>query len=264
MPFKRRVFARCARFNWQATLVIALLLVVWQLLCSMDIVPAYILPSPISIITALIADFQMLANATLVTLAEAIIGLVAGAAIGYLLAFAMDGCSFVKRALLPLVTFSQTVPAIAIAPLLVLWLGYGMLPKIVLVILTTFFPVAISVYEGLAHIDVDLLQLMQTMGATRLQVIRWVKIPATRHALFSGLKIAATYAIVGSVIAEWLGGSAGLGVYMTRSRRSFAYDQMFASIVVISVLSLVLLWALSLLERLSDPYARRAQRQQRK
>ena len=150
----------------------------------------------------------------------------------------MDRFEGLYLALEPLMTISQTIPTIAIAPLLVLWFGYGLAPKVVLIVLTTFFPVTVSLVQGLRSVDPDMIDLMRTMGASRWQIFWYAKLPAAADQFFSGLKISATYAIVGAVIAEWLGGFSGLGVYMTRVRKSFSYDKMFASIIVVSALSL--------------------------
>ena len=151
---------------------------------------------------------------------------------------------------------SQTVPTVAIAPLLVLWLGYGIVPKVVLIVLTTFFPVAVSLVSGFRSVDADVVDLMRTMRASRRQLFWYAKLPAALDQLFSGLRISATYAIVSAVIAEWLGGMSGLGVYMTRVRKSFAYDRMFAAILVVSALSLALIAFVSLIERVSMPWKR--------
>jgi ABC-type nitrate/sulfonate/bicarbonate transport system permease component len=145
---------------------------------------------------------------------------------------------------------------VAIAPLLVLWFGYGLAPKVILIVLTTFFPVAVSLVAGFRSVDLDMIDLMRTMGASDLQIFWQVKLPGALDQFFSGLRISATYAIVGAVISEWLGGFSGLGVYMTRVRKSFAYDRMFAVIILISVLSLALMKAVDLLERVCMPWKR--------
>ena len=156
----------------------------------------------------------------------------------------------------PLMTISQTIPTVAIAPLLVLWLGYGALPKVVLVVLSTFFPITVSLVSGFRSVDPDVIDLMRTMNASRWQIFWYAKLPAAAEQFFSGLKISATYAIVGAVIAEWLGGNEGLGVYMTRVRKSFSYDRMFAAIIVISALSLALMKVVELVQRLCMPWKR--------
>ena len=227
---------------------VAVLLIVWQAACSLGLIPAFMLPSPIDVVMALVRDFPLIWSHTLTTLLEAALGLSIGVVLGFILAVLMDRFEMFYLAVQPLITLSQTVPTIAIAPLLVLWLGYGILPKVVLIVLTTFFPVAVSLADGFRSVDRDVIDLMRTMNASELQIFRYAKLPAAAEQFFSGLKISATYAIVSAVIAEWLGGMSGLGVYMTRVRKSFSYDKMFASIVVISALSLGLMKLIDLLE----------------
>ena len=232
------------------------LLVVWEAVCRTGLVPAYLLPAPTQDVVALVTDAPLLWQHTLTTLLEAAVGLAVGVALGFVLAVIMDCFEIFHLAVQPLITISQTVPAIAIAPLLVLWFGYGLLPKIVLIVLTTFFPIAVSLLSGFRSVDPDQIDLMRTMHASTWQIFRYVKLPAAAEPFFSGLKISATYAIVGAVIAEWLGGFSGLGVYMTRVRKSFSYDKMFASILVISVLSLGLIKLVEVLENVCLPWKR--------
>ena len=233
---------------------LACALVVWELACRSSLVPAFLLPAPTQVVSALIDDAALIASHSLTTLAEAAAGLAIGVALGFAAAVLMDRFELFRLAVMPLATISQTIPTVAIAPLLVLWLGYGLLPKIVLIALTTFFPVTISLASGLASVDPDQIDLLRTMGATEAQIFRRAKLPAAAGELFSGLRIAAAYAIVGAVIAEWLGGYSGLGVYMTRVRKSFAYDRMFASIIVISSLTLALMRAVDAIERVALPW----------
>ena len=230
------------------------LLALWELVCRAGLVPTFMLPAPSQVVVALAEDAPLLTTHAATTLVEALAGLAAGVALGFVLAVIMDRYEAVYLAFQPLITLSQTVPTIAIAPLLVLWLGYGLLPKVVLVALTTFFPVAVSLVTGFRSVDADQIELMRTMRASEAQIFMHVKLPAAADQFFSGLRISATYAIVSAVIAEWLGGFSGLGVYMTRVRKSFSYDRMFASIIVISALSLVLMRGVDVLERLSIPW----------
>lgn len=232
------------------------MLLIWELVCRIGLVPNYLLPAPSQVIVALFSDAPLMATHAATTLIEALIGLVLGVVIGFVIAVVMDRFDAFYLAISPLMTLSQTIPTIAIAPLLVLWLGYGMLPKIVLVILTSFFPIAISLIEGFRSLDPDYVDLLTTMGASRTQIFIHAKLPAAAGQFFSGLRISATYAIVAAVIAEWLGGFSGLGVYMTRVRKSFSYDRMFASILVVSGISLGLLALVNALERRCVPWRR--------
>ena len=149
---------------------------------------------------------------------------------------------------------TQTIPTIAIAPLLVLWMGFGMAPKITLVVITTFFPIAIGLLNGFENVDPDAVNLMRSMGAGRLQIFRYVKLPNATASFFSGLRVSAAYAVVGAVVSEWLGGFEGLGVYMTRVKKAYAFDKMFAVILFISAISLVLMGIVVLLERAAMPW----------
>lgn len=245
------------RVKWIApTVAIILLIVLWQAVCGFGWVPSFLLPSPIEVVQALVGDLKLLLAHALVTLVEAVAGLAIGVAFGFLVALCMDRFRVLGAALSPIVTISQTIPTIAIAPLLVLWLGYDMLPKVLLVALTTFFPITVSLAQGFRSVDADTIDLMRVMGASWWQTFRYVKIPASLTHFFSGLRISATYAVVGAVVAEWLGGFQGLGVYMTRVRKSYSYDEMFAVIVIISVLSLLLMGAVKLLENACMPWRR--------
>lgn len=230
------------------------LLAVWQGACSLGLVPNFMLPSPVQVVSALVADFPLLLSHMWTTLSEAALGLVIGVAVGFVFAVLMDKFETFYLAFDPLLTVSQTVPAVAIAPLLVLWFGYGLMPKVLLVVLTTFFPVTVALASGFRSVDPDQVDLLRTMNATEWQIFRYAKLPAAMEQFFSGLRISATYAIVGAVISEWLGGFTGLGVYMTRVRKSFAYDRMFAVIIITSALSLALMKGVDILERICMPW----------
>lgn len=235
---------------------LAALLLAWEMVVRCGVVPNFLLPTPSQVVAALVRDAPLLVGHAVTTIVEAAIGLTLGVAVGFVVAVLMDRFELVSLALDPLITVSQTIPTIAIAPLLVLWFGYGLAPKVVLVVLTTFFPVAVSLVSGFRSVDSDAIDLMRTMNATNWQVFVHVKLPAALSELFGGLRISATYAIVGAVIAEWLGGFSGLGVYMTRVRKSFSYDSMFAVIIIISGLSLALMKGVDLLECVCMPWKR--------
>lgn len=155
---------------------------------------------------------------------------------------------------MPLLVVTQTIPTIAIAPLLVLWMGFGMEPKITLVVITTFFPIAVGLLDGFKSADPDAVALLRSMNATRLQIFRHVKIAAALPYFFSGLRISASYAVVAAVISEWLGGFEGLGVYMTRVRKAYAFDKMFAVILLIVIVSLLLMMLVNLIRNISMPW----------
>jgi ABC-type nitrate/sulfonate/bicarbonate transport system permease component len=240
--------------NPQSLVLIAALVTVWQIIAMTGLLPGYMLPSPVRVIQAFIGDFSLLLHHLGRTLLEALWGLLLSVAVSLALAIFLDTNRFFKWAVTPLLLLTQTMPAIAIAPLLILWMGYGMAPKITLIFLTCFFPLTIGLLDGFDQADVDAIKLLQSMGAKRWQLYRYIKIPQSMGAFFSGLKIASSYAIIGAVISEWLGGDAGLGVYMIRVRRSYSFDKMFAVILLVSALSLVLIKAVTELEKIAMPY----------
>lgn len=237
-----------------ALLAVAALLAAWAVACALELVPRYMLPSPLDVALALAGDAGALWGHLLVTLQEALYGLVLGVAIGFFFAVAMDAFDVLYRAFYPILVITQTVPAVAIAPLLVLWFGYEMLPKVILIVLVTFFPVTVGLLDGFRSVDGDSVNLLRSMGAGRWQIFRHIKCPSALPQFFSGLRIAAAYSVVGAVISEWLGGFNGLGVYMTRVKRAFAFDKMFAVLFLISVVSLGLMALVDVAERKSMPY----------
>ena len=217
-------------------------------------VPAYMLPSPYDVVKAFVDNFSVMMKQAAVTLQEACYGLLIGVALAFIVATLMDRFAFLYKAIYPILVITQTIPTIAVAPLLVLWMGFGMAPKITLVVITTFFPIAIGLLNGFQSVDEDAINLMRSMGARRLQIFRIIKLPNATASFFSGLRISAAYAVVGAVVSEWLGGFEGLGVYMTRVKKAYAFDKMFAVIVFISAISLVLMGIVVLLEKISMPW----------
>lgn len=229
-------------------------MLLWQLVCSCGFIPSFMLPSPVEVLKAFVSDLPLLLENSLVTLQEAFIGLVLGVAVGFVIAVLMDSFKVLYKAFYPLLIITQTIPSVAIAPLLVLWFGYEMTPKIVLIVISTFFPVAVGLLDGFKSADKDAVSLLCSMGANRAQIFRYIKFPSALPQLFSGLKIAAAYSVVGAVISEWLGGFGGLGVYMTRVRKAFAFDKMFAVIFLVSAISLGLMALVGFAEKKCMPY----------
>ncbi len=232
------------------------LVLLWQLVCSLGLVPAYMLPSPMDVLQAFWSERALLWENALITLKEAFIGLGMGVLLGLVFASVMDAVPVLRRAVYPILVLTQTVPTVAIAPLLVLWFGYGLVPKIVLIVITTFFPVTVGLLDGFASADPDAIDLLRSMGAGKWQIFRYIKFPGALSQFFSGLRTAAAYCVVGAVISEWLGGFGGLGVYMTRVKKAFAFDKMFAVIFLISAVSLGLMALVDLARRLCMPWQR--------
>lgn len=250
--------------NWIAPgAAVLLLLCFWQGMCMAGILPGYMLPSPIQVVTAFREDVPLLLQHSAATLQEAFLGLGIGIVGGFILAFVMEQCSLLYQALYPVLVITQTIPTVAIAPLLVLWLGYGIAPKVTLVVIVTFFPIAVGLLDGFKEADPDAIRLMRAMGASRLQIFRHIKLPSSISHFFAGLRISVSYAIVGAVISEWLGGFSGLGVYMTRVKKSYSYDKMFAVIFLITALSLILMKLVSVLQQRLTPWNQKALQEER-
>lgn len=226
----------------------------WLLVTEGELVPSFLLPSPAAVCRALAEDAPILLENAGVTLLEAALGLAAGILAALVLATLMHRVRWLYRALYPILVITQTIPTIALAPLLVLWMGFGMAPKVTLVALTTFFPIAVSLLEGYASTDRAAADLLRSMGAGRWQIFRYLEFPSALSHFFSGLRVSASYAVVGAVISEWLGGFQGLGVYMTRVKKAYAFDKMFAVILVIVAVSLLLMALVTALRRKACPW----------
>jgi ABC-type nitrate/sulfonate/bicarbonate transport system permease component len=231
-----------------------LLVIIWEIIVDKGLVNRFILPSPLDVARTLVKSLPAMKDHILVTLEEAAIGFSIAVALSVFLAVLMDSVALVRKAVYPIVVVSQTIPIITLAPLFVIWFGFGLLPKVIAVILVCFFPVTISLVEGLASVDTDMVNMMKSMGATNLQIMKFVKLPASMVNFFSGLRIAATYSIMGAVIGEWLGGEKGLGIYIQRAKHSYDLPATFAAIVVIVILSMLFFKLISVLQDLSIPW----------
>ena len=233
---------------------IAVILVLWQMISSLGIVDSFMLPSPIQVVQALMSEFPVLVEHSVITLSEAFLGLILGILLGFVMAVFMDRFDVLYQAFYPLIVLTQTIPTVAIAPLLVLWFGYEMAPKVILVVITTFFPITVGLLNGFKSVDPDAVNLLRAMGASQTHIFRYIKLPGAMSQFFAGLRISASYAIVGAVISEWLGGFGGLGVYMTRVKKAFSFDKMFAVIFLISMISLLLMKGVELLQKKCMPW----------
>jgi len=198
-----------------------------------------------------------------VTMILMLLGFAVALGAGTLLALAIDFSATLRRAIYPLLVVSQTIPTIAIAPLLVIWLGYGIWPKIIVVGLVCFFPIVVSLADGLRSADPDLIALLQSMGATRRDVFFKVRLPGAMPAFFSGVKIAITYSVIGAIMGEWVGASRGLGIFMLRATNSFRTDWVFVAIAITALMSIVLFLLVAVLERALLPWYFTVEREER-
>lgn len=224
-------------------------LVLWQLLVTLTGAPPYILPGPLPVGHALIDKFPLLLSHLGTTLTEILLGLALGTILGTSAALVMILSPLLKRWMLPVLVVSQAIPVFALAPILVLWLGYGMASKVGMAVLIIFFPVASSFFSGMQHTEPDLLELARIMGAKPLAVLRTIVIPSALPAFASGLRVATAVAPIGAVVGEWVGSSAGLGFYMLHANARMQIDVMFAALTVLAVTSLALYF---LIDRLLD------------
>lgn len=235
-------------------ILFAALLLLWEIMVRAFDVPSYVLPTPSKVVMALFTDMPTLMSHSGVTVLEALGGMAISLACALVLGVLMDAQPIVKQCLYPILVVTQTVPMIVLAPILILYLGFGLAPKILTVVLMCFFPVAVSFADGMGQVDAAYVNLVRSYGGNRLQVYTQVKIPYALPSLLSGLKVAATYSISGAVVGEWIASQAGLGYYLLRVKNSYALDKMFACVVLIIVLSLVMNGLIRLLGRALMPY----------
>ena len=236
-----------------AALILALL-VGCQAVTALFAVPRWLLPAPSDVGAAFVSAGGLFADHTATTLQETALGFALAVAVGLGFALLLDASALVRRTVYPLLVASQTVPIIAIAPLLVIWFGYGLLPKVLIVALVCFFPIVVGTLDGLRGVEPELIDLVRSLGAGRWTTLRLVRWPAALPGFFSGLRIAVTYSVIGAVVGEWVGASKGLGVLMIRSIDQFLTDRVFAAIAVCSLLSIALFLLVAAVERLVVPW----------
>ena len=237
-----------------AILLIAGLLAIWELVSRATEMPPWLLPAPSDIAASFGEAAPVLGPHMAATMTAAAAGYALALASAVVLAAAIDRWGLARRAVYPLLVASQTVPTFALAPLLAIWFGFGLLPKVLVVALVCFFPIVVATVGGLRAADKEMLDLVRGMGASDRQLFFKVRLPAAVPSVISGMKIAATYSVIGAVIAEWTGASQGLGLYLLRASNSFQTDQVFAVIAVIAVLSIGLFVCVELVGRTIAPW----------
>lgn len=233
---------------------LGLLLVLWEVLVRAAGIPSYVLPAPSRVLVALWTDRGTLLAHSAVTVLEALGGMGISLACALVLGILMDCSKGVRACVYPILVVTQTVPMIVLSPILILYMGFGVAPKILTVVLMCFFPIVVSFADGMGQIDPAYSNLVRSYGGTRLQVYTQVKIPYAMPSLLSGLKVAATYSISGAVVGEWIASQAGLGYYLLRVKNSYALDKMFACVIFIILLSLMMNGLIWLVRRLFLPY----------
>ena len=240
---------------WLPALAIIIgLLGIWEGLVRLFDVQRWLLPPPSAIAEELVSSRSLFLDHTWLTLEEIVVGFAIAALSGVVLATGIAFSRTVERSIYPFVIASQTIPIIAIAPLLLVWLGYGLTPKVFVVALIAFFPIVVNMVDGLKSADRDMVNLMRTLGANRWQVFTKLQIPTSLPFLFSGLKVAIAASVIGAVIGEWVGSSEGLGYLMIRSKPQFLTERVFGAIFILSVMGIVLFIAIGLVERYLIPW----------
>lgn len=234
--------------------VLFLVLVMWEVVVRDTKIETWILPAPSAVLQSFWAGRDLIWQHGQQTIFETALGFGIAIIIGVVIATVIDLSEVLRKSIYPLLVISQTIPIIAVAPLFIIWFGYGLLPKVIVVALVCFFPVAVNLADGYRMVDRDMVRLMLAMGAGRSQIFRMVKLPAALPFFFSGLRVAGTYSVMGAVIGEWLGADKGLGILMTRSSQSFLTDRVFATIMVITLLSLLVTVFIDLLARAVMPW----------
>lgn len=243
-------------------LAIVLVLVgAWELYARVGGVEDLILPAPTDVGRSLWTDRSLLWDNFVVTAQEVLFGLGLAVAAGALLAAALHASAAVRRAVYPLLVASQTVPIVIVAPLLVVWFGYGLAPKLAIIALICFFPVVVTALDGLASVDPELRKLMHTLDAPRLRTFRLVEVPAALPSLFSGARIAVAVAVIGAVLAEQAGSSDGLGHLLLQATPQLETARAYAAVVVLSAFAIALFALLAVVERLALPWAHRTRAQ---
>lgn len=235
---------------WPPLTAVILFLAVWQIAVPLFHIEKWILPSPADITKEAIAQAASLTEHTWATVQLTLLGFFIGTVVGLLTAMLLHLVPFLKSALYPLLILSQNIPTIALAPLLMIWFGFGLLPKIIVITLVCFFPVAVSTMDGLTQTDRGMMNYMRMAGASKAQIFRKLEVPHALPSVFSGVKIAATYSVMGAVIAEWIGTDRGIGYYMMLQKSAYRTDRVFVAMAIIVLLSLLLFALIALLEKI--------------
>ena len=235
-------------------LFLLLLVVVWDLAIRIFQIPPYQVPAPKDVVITLWQEWPMLLEQSVTTTVATIEGFLLSAAFGIPVAMMIAGSRTVESYVYPLLVFSQSIPKIAVAPLFVVWFGFGMLPKVLSAFLLGFFPVVVSAVQGFKSVEPDMLDLARAMEASRLQTFRMVSLPHALPAIFAGLKVSITLAVVGAVVGEFVGSNSGIGFVLQRSIGTFELPTMFAALVVLALIGVILFWILDVIERLAIPW----------
>lgn len=228
---------------------VIMLVAAWEVGVRWRGTPRWFFPPPSAVMQEAFDSRALIWRHTWTTLQEIVVGFVIALLLAVVLSIAIASSPLVRRSVFPFVIATQAIPIIALAPILLIWFGYGMTPKVIVVILTCFFPIVVNLVDGLRSTDQDALRLLRSLGANRAQELRLLRIPSALPFLFSGLRIAASISVIGAIVGEWVGASSGLGYLMTRSAAQFQTARLFAAVIISAVLSVSLFGIVALIER---------------
>nr|WP_106783228.1 ABC transporter permease [Lysinibacillus timonensis] len=231
-------------------LFLLFLFILWEVLVRVSKTPKWLLPAPSDVIKEAIVGFDLFYGHIYSTVTLSLLGLLIGCGVGLIIAIILYRLPRVNELLYPLLILSQNIPTIVLAPLLIIWFGFGMFPKLIVISLVCFFPIVVASMDGFRQTAPELKHYMQMIGASRNQIFWKLEFPHSLPSIFSGLKIAATYSVMGAVISEWLGAKTGIGVYMTLAQSSFRIDRVFVAIFIIMILSVIFFGVIRLMEKL--------------
>jgi len=227
----------------------AVLIIAWESLVYVLETPEYLIPAPSAVLHALIESFPILMRHTAITMLEVILGFSAALVLSVAMSLLMVRVKILYKILWPYMIISQTIPLYVLAPLFMIWFGFGILPKVLIVAVVCFFPITVGFVQGLTSTEPELDELLQVMRATQSQILWKVRVPQAMPQFFSGLKIAAAYSVTGAVLSEWVGAQEGLGIFLTRSMKTFKTAALFADVLIIVVLSLLIFYVISYIEK---------------
>src|SRR4029450_447809 len=246
---------RATQSAWvRPVLFLVLLIVLWDVAIRIFRIPPYQTPKPADVLLTLWTEWAQLRQQAVPTTIATVQGFLLSAVFGIGIAVLIAGSRMVESYIYPLLVFSQSIPKIAIAPLFVVWFGFGMMPKVLSAFLLGFFPVVVSAVQGFKSVEPEMLDLVRAMEAKRFQIFRIVSFPHALPAIFAGLKVSITLAVVGAVVGEFVGSNSGLGFVLQRSIGNFELLTMFAALVILSLIGVVLFWILDAIERLVIPW----------
>jgi len=247
---KRLITSPALRPLW----LVVMLIVLWDVFIRLFKIPPYLIPNPLSVAKQLVAEWPMLWRETLPTLYATLAGFALSALVGVPIAMWIAYSRLVESFVYPLLVFSQSIPKVAIAPLFVVWFGFGLVPKVIAAFLLGFFPVVVATVQGFKSVEGDVIDLARSMGANPLKIFLKFRLPHALPAIFSGLKVSVTLAVVGAVVGEFVGSNSGLGYVLQKANGTFDLPLMFAALVILSMIGVLLFLVLELIERWLMPW----------